>query len=293
MSSIDSLSPTIISICVIILVAASMNIYMNMQSSLSDTQLIMHEMKAYKDALLVQFVHMPDLVVENERGEPENFLFDADKLTLAIINNPFGDPKKVPGFDIEPVSYHINVLDTQTGRYWDFKNKYSVNAPNSISPTEENLVWRYANVRYPDGNISTVFVSAVFIIGVDDDIPKLKESMKCVIDEDCASGYYCTNGNVAVGGQAFKTCQDKGICTYSKTDGEEATSACECVSQLLKACLLNLCCDGNAAPVAGTYIKGQPCIGDASCISNSCNDTGVLPTPISKYMYPSEYKTCN
>ena len=237
MSSIDSLSPTIITIIILILVATFIGIHQNMQSSMSDSQLSTHKMKAYKDALLVQFMHMPDLVVENERGEPENFLFDADKLTLAIINNPFGDPKKVPGFDIEPVSYHINVLDTQTGRYWDFKNKYSVNAPNSISPTDENLVWRYANVRYPDGNISAVFVSAVFIVGVDDDIPKLKEGIKCVVDEDCVSEHYCTKG-IAGAGQIYKTCQDKDICTYSKLDGEEVKSACECVSQKTKPCLL-------------------------------------------------------
>ncbi|MCK5176196.1 MAG: hypothetical protein KAQ92_00590 [Candidatus Aenigmarchaeota archaeon] len=293
MSAADSLNPTIMMIIMIMLIGTTLFFHQNMQSKMSDTQLNTHKMKAYKDALLVQFVHMPDLVVENEKGEPENFLFDADKVTAALINNPFGDPKKVPGFNIEPVSYHINVLDTQTGRYWDFKNKYPVDMKYSISVTDENLVWRYANIIYPDGKISTVFISAVFIMGIDDDVPKLKEGMKCVADADCVSGDYCTNGNVAVGGQAFKTCQNKDICTYSKGDGEEATSACECISQLLKSCLLNLCCDGNAAPAVGKKIKGQPCLGDAGCISNSCNDTGALPTPISKYMYPSEYQTCN
>ncbi|RLG14076.1 MAG: hypothetical protein DRN66_02910 [Candidatus Nanohalarchaeota archaeon] len=248
-------------------------IYMAFSLSLANTQLGFHEMKGYKDALLVQFLHNPALAVLNEKKEPEIFMLNASKLSDALTNSP---NKKVPNYDIGNTRYQIHIYDTQTGKYWDFKNYIPVDASFNISVDEKNVVWRYANIIYPNGNISTALVKAVYVIGENEDRHKLKEGMICNADEDCASDMYCTKGTGA--GQQDKTCQSITLCTYSKNAGDSAESACECNTEETS---------GGKCVVGGPpllLIKGQPCIGNAFCENGICNMDSAKP---------SEYYTCN
>ena len=229
--------------------------------SLYETKMDFHEMKGYKDALLVSFMHTPSLVVLNEKNESYDFMFDADKLNQRLLKEV--DEKNPPDYDLGNISYHINIIDTQTEKLWSFKNYIPVDPNYTIDKDEKNLVWRFANVKYPDGNISTVLVKAVFTIGEDDDIKKLKQGMICTDDEECGMDLKCTKGSGDFG-QKNKTCQPS-YCSYIKVEDDEVEHICECECQEIKNCVGGkICCNCTNEPTE--LIEGQPCTADAECI---------------------------
>ena len=272
---IYTLPSTIEKILCIVLFGVFIGIFTSLHYNMSHTQIQFHEMKGYKDALLVQFMHLPELVVNNSKGEPQNFIFDADKLTTALLYAS----KDAPDYDIGYVRYHIHIFDTQTGKQWDFKNHIPLDASFDITPEEENfMVWKYANIKYPDETISAVLVRAVYIVGSEaEDRDKLKEGIVCTATEDCAEGLFCDDGNNGGAGQKYKTCQDEEICTYNKNAGDGATSACECTSQEISGGV----CSVGGAPLR--FIRGQPCTVNGHCQSGICNNNPANP---------SEYHTC-
>ncbi|OYT35487.1 MAG: hypothetical protein B6U87_00150 [Candidatus Aenigmarchaeota archaeon ex4484_52] len=252
----------IIAIIVVALFFAAIILF---YTKMNKTQMNFHEMKGYKDAILVDFMHIPDLVVLNEKEEPYDFMFDAEKLTQKL-NNDFED-KLLKEFNLSKVSYHIHILDTQTGAYWDFKNYIPLDPIYDIDENEKNLVWRYANIKYPDGNISTVLVRAVFVVGEDENRNKLKQGMICNSDLECVSSH-CTNGSGR--GQKYKTCQAS-YCSYSREDDVKVKHFCECISQKTKTCsssITKICCDTSNEPLR--LIEGQPCEFNSDCRSGVC-----------------------
>ena len=282
-SSIETFIYTMGKIYPLIILLIFFVAHMLLSDKLSDMQISFHEMKGYKDALLVQFLHNPEIVVLNLKNEPENFMLDADKLNRILTNSPY---KEIPNYQTGNTSYHIHIYDTQTGKYWDFKNYFPVDANYEIDIDEKNIVWRYANILYPNKEISTVLIRAVYVVGKKEDRYKKKQGMKCNTDKDCANELYCTDGRGA--GQFYKTCQPI-WCKYNKKNNDKAKSACECISEKLKDCGTKKCCDGDdfldpTPPETFSLIKGQPCISDDICRSNDCNDN---------YEKPSEYYTCN
>lgn len=269
------MSSTIEKILCILFFSTFIGIFTALHFSVANTEMQFHEMKGYKDALLVQLMHLPGLVVENSKGEPENFMFDADKLTDALLQKD----KNASGYDIGTTRYHIHIVDTQTGKQWDFKNYIPLDASFKIAPEEEKfVVWKYANIKYPDGKISAVFVRAVYIVGSDaEDRNKLKEGVVCTATEDCAEGLFCSDG-ITGSGQKYKTCQNEELCTYIKSSGTSANSVCECTSQEISGGK----CSVGSAPTS--LIKGQPCTVGGDCQSGICNLNSANP---------SEYNTCN